>query len=637
MRKINQTMDEVIKKGQITMRSKLERRQLMYDLIQVLGATTCLIVSYIFIYFFPEQEVVQGLICLVGVFLVGVPILTTAIKGFKQKNLSDAMEILVSVAMIISVVNGEYTVALLIPLLLTIVHVIEEKCMVSSDDAIAGLQNLQASTAIKVQGEKEIEVSAKELCVGDYIIVRPGSAVPIDGKVIRGKSHINQQSLTGETMPVFITVGDTVLAGTLNIEGELYVEVVKPYENTAFQQIIQLLEKSQQGITKESRILDRFLVYYIPAVLLIATATWFITLDINRAVAVLVVSCPCGHMLIHSAPTISLLTTCIKKGILIRDVGFIDKLARVSHVFFDKTGTLTTGKLRVVEIIPCDNYTVADVAECALGLARRSNHPLSRTIAMMDYAEIEKNNYPDYEITEKMGMGVCGRIGESYALLGNEKLMNDYGLKVDSAIRGNTHSESYVAKNGHILGVIRFSDTLREQAKEMVETLYNMGIDDVALITGDHLSIAEEIKEKCGLSAVYAQQLPAQKQAIIEQAKKDGIVAFIGDGINDSLGLSTADVGIAMGVMGADAARASADVSIMNDDLRNIPFMLTVAMKTNTIVHENILIAFSTSFIMIVSAILGWISPLAGALLHNLGAFFVLINSTRILRVLIKN
>jgi len=370
------------------------------------------------------------------------------------------------------------------------------------------------------------------------------------------------------------------------------------------------------------------MAYYIPIALILATLTWLFTKQIDRAVAILVVSCPCGHMLVNSAPMIAALSVATKRGVLIKNTAFIETLSQVDTIFFDKTGTITNGNLKVERCIPAQGVSGEEVIGAALCVATRSRHPLSIAIAAL------KDSYAyeaDFEISERGGMGVIGRKGGDVVLLGTQAFLESQGITVDEALRQETTCD-YVAKNGALLGVLCFADTLRENAPDMVQKLREQGVENVSLLTGDREAIAQRCKEECGLTAAYAQLLPEEKQRIVAGAKEERYVAFVGDGINDALALSASDVGIAMGAMGVDAAIQSADIALMNENLENIPFIFFLARETRKVIQQNIVIAFLSSFVMITLATIGLMPALPGALLHNIGAFLVLFNSARIIR-----
>ena len=622
MEKIIKPMSEVMEEEQTSFLSKNDKKRIASDLAQALSATTCLLVSLFYQWFFPGQVTVADFIRLLGVVIVGLPILITGVKGFLQKEFSSAMETLVSIAMILSVLNGQTVVSILIPLLLTLVHFIEERSLITRKDALDGLRKIQTKWALKVVKDGVEKVNTEDLKIGDLILVKPGMALPVDGVITNGTSAINQQSLTGEALPREVSVSDNVYAGTINISGEITVKVEKLFKDTSFQKIVSLLEESQKGTTTESKLVDSFLKYYIPLSLIIATVVWFFSRDINRAVAILVVSCPCGHMLVNSAPMITVLSVASKRGILIRNISFIEKLSKVDKVFFDKTGTLTTGNIRVKDCLSLSQLSEEEILYYAKSVAMHSHHPLSQSIAELDCKASE-----EFEIKEEKGLGLTGTDGKDTVLLGSKRWMEKQGLKIDHT---DEESGSYVALNNEVIGVIHFEDTIKENALETVDLLHKAKVEEIGMLTGDKKAMAEKIKTQCGLDKVYSELLPEEKRALIANEAKENCVVFVGDGINDVPALDAADIGIAMGSIGADAAIESADITLMNDNLENIPFVLKLAKFANLVIRENIILVFCTSAVMIFLTASGILSVLPGVILHNIGAFFVVLNSARL-------
>ena len=630
MRKINRTIADIARDQETgaDCLADRERRRVSGNIRQMMGALCCLVAAQAYQALFPAQEMVTSVLYLIGILIIGVPIAVTGVRGFLQRELCSAMEILVTIAMLISLLNNEYIVAILIPLLLTLVHFLEERSIVGGRDAIDGLKKMQSTRALVLHNGVETEVDARALCVGDIIAVKPGMSFPIDGRVCSGMSSVNQQSLTGETIPCDVYVGSPVYAGTLNIQGALHVVVEKAYQDTSFQKIVRMLEQSEGSATPEGRLVDHFMAYYIPAALIIATLVWLFTKQIDRAVAILVVSCPCGLMLVSSAPLIATLAAAARRGILIKNTCFIEKLTELHTVFFDKTGTLTSGEIHVQDCIPAQDVPAEALCAAALAVAGKSSHPLSVALGRLD----GKHDVPDgYSVTEYSGRGLVGTRGEDVILMGNETLLREHGIAPASAqaVRGTA---VYVARSGCFLGAITFSDTLRADAPELIRTLKALGIQNTCLLTGDREDVAMAICEACALDHVYAKLLPEQKHEIVKAARATHRVGFVGDGINDALALREADVGIAMGAIGNDTAIQSADIALMNNRLENIAYAISLARQARAVIRQNVAIAFSTSLVMIALAALGILTTLPGALLHNLGAFIVLINSGRILR-----
>lgn len=604
-----------------------DKKRFAKDIITSLAALTCLVAGKIYTKVFPEQDVIAGIIYFIGVAIIGVPIAITAIKGFIKQDISASMETLVFVAVAVCVLDGEYTVAILIPIILTVVHFLEEKSIMGGREALDGLKKMQSKTAIKLVNGTEVEVDAKSLVPGDMIAVKPGAALSVDGTVVSGATNMDQKSLTGESLPKETGVGDTVYAGTVNIDGEIKVRVEKAYSDTSFSKIVELLENAENMTMPETRIVDRFMVYYIPMALIIATLVWLFTKDISKAVAVLVVSCPCGYMLVSSAPVIAALAASSKRGILIKKPSFIERLAETDYFVFDKTGTVTGGTLEAVGVHLTAAESEDELITAAATVANGSLHPTSRSILKLADGRLDGG----YNVTEEIGRGVRGKKDGSEIILGSRRFLMSEGFEVTDEFEADGAC-SWVAKDGKLLGCIVFRDIPRPEAAEALKELKSLGIVENCMLTGDNSVAAKRVGDEIGFDTVKSRLLPEQKLENVKLAKVGHTVTAVGDGINDSPALGEADVGIAMGAMGSDTAIASADIALMNNDLRNLPFLVRLCRKTKKTIYANIVIAFSISFVMIFLAAAGVISPVTGAFLHNIGAFIVLLNSGRILK-----
>jgi Zn2+/Cd2+-exporting ATPase len=604
--------------------SDKEKINFKNSILSLSGALVCLAAAFIYGKLFSEQDVIQALIYLVGICIIGIPMLVTAVRGLLSKNMKYAMEILVSIAMIISTLSGEFLLAILIPVILTFVHFLEEKSIMGGRDAIEGLKTMQAEKAIVEKDGKEIEISAKELKTGDIIIIKPGMSLPVDGEVIFGTSSIDQKSLTGESIPKIVEIEDSVFAGTVNIDGNIKVKVTREYADTSFQKIVKLLEDSGHIQIPDTKIVDKFIFYYIPLTLVTALLVWLFTQDINRAIAILVASCPCGHLLINSAPMIAVLAASAKKGILIKNSSFVEHLAETDYLIFDKTGTITNGILEASNFHLDHARDFNELVRTASCVAHGSLHPISKSIvSLCEKKDIER----DYEIKEYIGKGIEGKKGDDTIYLGSYNWIRSLGYDVDDKYE-NAGTCDWVVKNGKILGCIVFKDTPRDDALQAVSQLKSLGVSKTCLLTGDHFQSAKKIQDAVGIDEMQCELLPEQKLNHVEEMMKKHTVTVIGDGINDALALSQAHVGIAMGAMGSDTAIQSADIALMNNNLSNIPYVIKLAQKTKHTIYQNIILAFSISIIMIFLAGAGIITPIAGAFFHNIGAFLVLLNSS---------
>ena len=612
--------------------TRREKRKLSVEITTAMIALVCLVTGLLYKGIFPEQTAVAGLIYSVGVLVEGLPLLATAIRGFLQRDVTNAMEILVSIAVLACYITGQHELAILIPVVLSVVHFLEERSIMGGRDAIEGLKQMQATDAVLETEDGEVTVEVQALKRGDIIIVRPGMGLPIDGTVIWGNSNIDQKSLTGEPLPAAVTVGDTVYAGTTNLDGMIKVRVEKEYQDTSFTKIVSLLEEAQSITVPEIRIVDRFMHYYIPLALIVAAFTALLSRNISNAIAVLVVSCPCGHMLVSSAPMIAALAVSTKRGILIKNAKFVEQLTNITTVIFDKTGTITRGELSISGFYLQEAQSREELFARGGCVACSSMHPISRSL--MKTLEGEGIPYEEgFQVRETAGKGLTGTRGGEEILFGSRHWIESLGYQPeDPHMDTGGGPANWVVYNGRVLGCLMFDDSVRPEAEEVVSRLHEDGMEQTVLLTGDREFAARKVQRQTGIDQVYFHLLPEEKLEHVKRLRQDAHVLAVGDGINDALALAEADVGIAMGAMGSDVAIQSADIALMNNDLNNIPFVMSLARSTKNIIYQNIGIAFSVSLIMMILAAVGVIPALAGAFLHNIGAFVILINSSRILR-----
>lgn len=612
--------------------TRREKRKLSVEITTAMIALVCLVTGLLYKGIFPEQTAVAGLIYSVGVLVEGLPLLATAIRGFLQRDVTNAMEILVSIAVLACYITGQHELAILIPVVLSVVHFLEERSIMGGRDAIEGLKQMQATDAVLETEDGEVTVEVQALKRGDIIIVRPGMGLPIDGTVIWGNSNIDQKSLTGEPLPAAVTVGDTVYAGTTNLDGMIKVRVEKEYQDTSFTKIVSLLEEAQSITVPEIRIVDRFMHYYIPLALIVAALTALLSRNISNAIAVLVVSCPCGHMLVSSAPMIAALAVSTKRGILIKNAKFVEQLTNITTVIFDKTGTITRGELSISGFYLQEAQSREELFARGGCVACSSMHPISRSL--MKTLEGEGIPYEEgFQVRETAGKGLTGTRGGEEILFGSRHWIESLGYQPeDPHMDTGGGPANWVVYNGRVLGCLMFDDSVRPEAEEVVSRLHEDGMEQTVLLTGDREFAARKVQRQTGIDQVYFHLLPEEKLEHVKRLRQDAHVLAVGDGINDALALAEADVGIAMGAMGSDVAIQSADIALMNNDLNNIPFVMSLARSTKSIMYQNIGIAFSVSLIMMILAAVGVIPALAGAFLHNIGAFVILINNSRILR-----
>lgn len=619
---------EALAKDNLNEKSK---RSLTANLLSAAAALVCIATGLIYSFIFPDKTTLPALIYTVGFLIEGVPVFVAAIKGIFSRNFTNAMEILVAIAIMACYLTGDLILSILIPLILNVAHLLEERSIMGGREAIDGLKRMRQDTAVLLEGEEEKIVEASSLEVGQIIVVKPGSGIPIDGKVISGETNVDQKSLTGEPLPAHIKTGDKVYAGTVNIDGRILVEVEKAYVDTSFSNILTMLEEAESISIPESRLIDRFMRYYIPFVLALAAAVALINSDLSKAIAILVVSCPCGQMLVSSAPMIAALSTATKRGILIKNSKFIEEMTTVDTVVFDKTGTLTVGELSLTDILPYDEYDSDTLLSLAASLACGSNHPVSRAVT----TAIEGKDYEKLDdVKEIPGNGMRGTDHEGRLLvLGNKNWFSALDVEIPEGFGDELiGSVSYVARDGKLIGCLGFNDTARQEAAASISLLKEMGIKNTVILTGDREIAARKIAAEVGADDVRFQLLPQDKLVAINELRENSCVLAVGDGINDAPALRQADVGIAMGAMGSDLAIQSADIALMNNNLDNIPFIINLSKRTRHIIYQNLILSVVISLLMIGLSVFGVISALFGAVFHNVGAFVVLINSSRILK-----
>lgn len=612
--------------------SETEKVGIEKNITRIAIALVFLITGLLSSWIFPAKTTVPAFFYTVGFLIEGIPIVITAVKGILAKDMEHAMEMLVAIAIVACYCTGELVLAITIPMILDVAHFLEERSIMGGREVIEGLRRMNHSKAILLDGDTQIEVDAQELKAGQKILIKPGAGIPIDGVVVQGKTNIDQKSLTGEPQPEPIEVGNSVYAGTVNIDGQIIVQVEKEYVDTSFSKILNLLEEAEGISTPESRLIDRFMKYYIPFILVVAVVVALFTSDISKAIAILVVSCPCGHMLVSSAPMIAALSVAIKRGILIKNSKFIEELTEVDAVVFDKTGTITKGALTLTDIVTVENVPEEELLKAAMTVAEASTHPISRAVQKgANGVEGRK----DFEVQEISGKGMLGTSfdGQTKIVFGNERWMEDNEVVVPETFGSDfIGSVSYIAVNGTLFGALCFNDTKREEAKPCIQELKECGAEKVVVLTGDRQESANRVCQDMDIDEVRAQLLPFDKLESIKELKEEYIVLAVGDGINDALALKEADVGIAMGAMGSDLAIQSADIALMNNNLENIPFAIKLAYQTKNTIYQNLVLSTLISVVMIVLSGVGVISAFAGAILHNVGAFVVLINSSRILK-----
>lgn len=578
----------------------------------------------------------------ISIVISAFPFLVGAIKNivkFKIKN-----SLLITIAVIASVFVGEYFAAAEIAILMAIGELLEDYTV---DRAKKGLNDLissapkKAKKLIKTNDSYTVkEVPIEEIENGDIIRVMPGEIISVDGIIKEGFSSIDQSILTGESLPVDKTVGDEVFCGSMNCFGSIDI-VAKDVENSSLQKFIDLVERAEKEQTPMQTLIDRLAVKLVPTALLIAIATFVIMMlynfdlytSINRAVTVLVVFCPCALFLSTPTAVMASIGQASKHGVIIKTFNALEKLAKVNKIAFDKTGTLTYGKLNVNDIENFSEFSDETIMSLISSLESKSEHPIAKSVTeYLDEKNIKKENVENFKM--KIARGVEGEILGNKYFCGNEKYFRENNINVKDNIKEKIEKYSNEAKNiilfgdeKEVLSIVTLSDTLRENAKEMVENLKSFEIEPL-LLTGDNLLTAKYFSDKVGITEVKAELSPEEKFENIKNLKENNVVCMIGDGINDAPALKLADVSVAMGKTGSDISIESANIVLMGHDVSKIVYLKKLANATVKTIKFNIIISLLINFVAVILSVLGVLNPLVGAIVHNLGSILVILNAS---------
>jgi len=522
-------------------------------------------------------------------------------------------------------------------------ELLQELAVSRSRRSIRALLAAKPDKAIIKASDGYHEVTPESVGVGDIILIKPGEKVPLDGSILTGNSQLDSSALTGEFRPVTANPGDTVLAGQINKSGALTVRVTRPFSESSISKVMDLVENATARKAKTEKFITQFARYYTPAVVLIAAGIAFIPpitagasfqTWIYRALVLLVISCPCALVVSIPLGYFGGIGNASRQGILVKGSNFIDALAAVKTVVFDKTGTLTRGVFKVKEVVNLNGYSKDQLLEFAAAAELQSNHPIATSIINAFNGDGRKLN-PTMVLdhTEIPGQGVKARYGDHAVLVGNDNL-----LRLESIDHPKCEFDGTVAHivvDGNYAGYITIGDEIKPEAEKALKILKQQGIEHVAMLTGDNSQSAKAVANSLPIDSFYADLLPEDKVSIFEkltrQSSGEGKIAFVGDGINDAPVLARADVGVAMGALGSDAAVETADVVLMNDSPLKMPEAVAIAQQTRRIVWQNIIIVFVVKGIFILSGAMG-MATMWEAVFADMGTALVAVaNSTRII------
>ena len=575
-----------------------------------------------------------------SILLGGFPLFKTGLKNLIRFDFD--MKTLMTVAIIGAAIIGEWSEGAVVVILFAISEVLEGYSMDKARASIRSLMEMAPTEALVVRNGKEMLLKAEDIEAGDLMLVKPGQMIAMDGVIIEGASSINQAAITGESVPVEKVINDEVFAGTLNVEGFLKVRVTKLVDDTTIAKIIHLVEEAQGEKAPSQRFVDRFAKYYTPVIMVIAAlvavippllfaASW--QEWIYQGLAVLVVGCPCALVISTPVSIVTAIGNAARNGVLIKGGSFLEEAGALKAIAFDKTGTLTKGVPAVTDFI---NYTDnEDLLSIVAAIESRSQHPLAN--AIINKAAYINKDFKVDDFLSVTGKGITGVVNGTEYRVGNLKLFNevpDHVLKEMTSLQEQGKTVMIVGTAHEILALITVADEVRESSRAMIERLHQLGIEHTILLTGDNQATAKAIGHEAGVTEMEGELLPQDKLDFIKKLKNQfGRVAMVGDGVNDAPALAAATVGIAMGGAGTDTALETADIALMNDDLKKLPFTIKLSRKTLQIIKQNITLSIVVKLLALLLVVPGWLT-LWIAIFADMGVtLLVTLNGLRLLRV----
>ncbi|HJV47280.1 MAG TPA: cation-translocating P-type ATPase [Bacillota bacterium] len=574
---------------------------------------------------------------IVAAIIAGYPILKNALQALRFRILG--IETLVSVAVIGAMFIEEYWEAAAVTFLFTLGSYLEARTLEKTRSSLKSLFDLAPKKATIIRDGVETEVSPDEVIQGEIVLVRPGEKIPVDGTILKGSASVNQAAITGESIPVSKRKDESVFSGTVIEVGYLEVVAEKVGEDTTFSRILEMVEEAQENKAPTQKFLERFAAYYTPAIIVLSILVYLVTKDLVLSLTLLVISCP--GALVISAPVsiVAGIGNGARKGILIKGGDHLEKASKVDVVAFDKTGTLTVGKPEVTRIKSYhmqENELLKLTARAEIG----SEHHLGRAVI-----EEAKKRFSDSlvmadEFSVYMGQGVRALVDGRELWIGNRKLLMENGINIPNDVEMDLQQEEnngqtaiLVADSQGVQGVISIADVLREDAYELVSQLKKTGIKKIVMLTGDNQRTAAAVAGRLGIDDYYAELLPENKVLVLKGMQQSGyVVAMVGDGINDTPALATADIGIAMGGTGTDVAMETADIVLMSDRLDKLPYVLGLSRATVGNMMQNIYFAVIVVTVLLIGVLFKTVFLASGMLVHELSVLLVILNAIRLMK-----
>ena len=613
---------------------KLFKSEIQKTVTFIIISSICLFMSLIQ----SVDELLHFNLSWVAIILCGLPIIKEAATCLYEE-FDIKADVLVSLALIASVIIGEIFAAGEISVIMTIGALLEDLTVQKAKSGIENLVKLTPKQARIIRDNKEIMINADDIEIGDIVRVIVGETIPVDGVIIKGQGSIDESIMNGESLPVDKYVGDDVLSGTINQYSTFDIKATKTSQDSSLKRMIKLVKEADSKKAPIVSLTDRWATWIVVIALVSSIGTYLVTHQILRSVTILVVFCPCALVLATPTAIMAGIGNASKYGMLIKGGDVVERLSKIKNIAFDKTGTLTYGKLSVVEYKSFNpEYDDEALLKILASVEAYSEHPLGKAIISY-YKENNEELLDIQNFTVNPGKGITANLGEKSILVGNLKLIKDVDINLNKDIINISEEFTkkgctviYLSIDNKLIGYVALSDILREEAKEVISYIKSQKINPV-MLTGDNKNSAQNIASIVGIDDIHPSLLPEDKMNIIKNLEDSkSPTCMIGDGVNDALALKYSSVGISMGAIGSDIAIEASDIALASDDIKNIPYLLYLSKKTMKTIKLNVTFSLALNFLAIILAMTGILNPVVGALVHNLGSVFVILNSAKLLK-----
>jgi Zn2+/Cd2+-exporting ATPase len=580
---------------------------------------------------------ISDILLILAAIIAGYTIAANAIGALRYRILG--IDALVTLAVTGAILIGEYWEASAVTFLFMLGSYLETKTIEKTRSAIKALLDLAPVNARILREGKEIEISADEVIKEDIVLVKPGEKISVDGAIIEGRAYINQAAITGESMPVNKEVNDTVFSGTIIESGYLKIRADRVGEDTTFSRILEMVEEAQDKKAKTQKFLEVFSKYYTPGIMVLAVIVFLITKDVGLALTLLVIACPGALVISTPVSIVAGIGNGAKNGVLIKGGEIIEKLGTVKVIAFDKTGTLTVGRPEVTNI-KAVGISEEELLSLAASAEMYSEHPLAKAILKKaTFVKVDGIIHPE-ESELIVGQGIKAKIDNKIVLIGNRKLLETNQITLSKEIEEYIQNEEQdgqtvvlVSDLEQIIGIISIADNIRKDAARLIKKLKSQGVKKVVMLTGDNKRAAEAIAKKLGLDDYYAELLPEDKVSILKKLQSEiGVVAMVGDGVNDAPALASADFGIAIGGAGSDVAMETADVVLMSDEVRKLSYAIGLSRATVRNMKQNIYFAIMIVSLLLLGVLAKVVFLSSGMFIQELSVLAVIINAIRLLK-----